>query len=72
MNITLLHSLPALVADIIVPPPPTTTIVPDHLGGNGLASLGFWVLAMVAAAMLWWLRQRQPATNQPASVAAPE
>ncbi len=54
MNIT---QLPFLLADIIPPPPPH--FVPEHLEGRGLASLGFLAFAVVAAGVLWWLRQRR-------------
>jgi len=34
-------------------------LVPEHLEGRGLASLGFFAFAVVAAGVLWWLRQRR-------------
>jgi hypothetical protein len=62
MNLAPLSSLPAVLADIIVPPPPPPGgVMPRHLMGSGMASLGFWIMAAVAIAFLWWLRKRRVA-----------
>lgn len=52
-----LAQLPSLLADIVPPPPPD--IMPEHLESRGSLSLGFLVLAVVAAGFLWWLRQHR-------------
>lgn len=57
MNLAPLSALSMPVADIIPPPPPNG--VPAHLAGSGLASLGFWMIAVVAVAALWWMRRRR-------------
>jgi hypothetical protein len=78
MNFASLLSLPVLVADIIVGPssvlrrsfagpspvpPPPSELLPGHWAGSGFVSVGFWTMAVIAAGVLWWLRQRQSGTG---------